>query len=395
LYGGLGDIARVVTVDRRGTGLSDPLPTEASVQTHIDDVMAVLDAEGLTAASLSGTSDAARVAVAFAVLHPERVERLILFGTSASAIHMLEPARLVAFRRLIESAWGEGRMVQMWAPSRLGDARFQAWAGRYERGCASPGQALKMMELASSIDVSDELARVSVPTLVMHRRDDSLTPVADGREVAAKIPGATFYELRGTDTFTFSQDPELIRDEVATFLVGHRSGGRRSRVFVAVLFTDIVGSTRLAAQLGDERWTELLSAWDEAAHEAVETAGGSWIKSTGDGALATFASPDAALECSVRLLRKSKRLGLDVRTGVHAGQCEQRGQGDVGGIAVHVAARIAARAEPGKVLTSGTIRDLVMGSGWTFEAGGEHELAGVPGNWMLYSLATDTEQDMA
>jgi class 3 adenylate cyclase len=156
-----------------------------------------------------------------------------------------------------------------------------------------------------------------------------------------------------------------------------------------------VGSTRLAAQLGDERWTELLSAWDEAAHEAVETAGGSWIKSTGDGALATFASPDAALECSVRLLRKSKRLGLDVRTGVHAGQCEQRGQGDVGGIAVHVAARIAARAEPGKVLTSGTIRDLVMGSGWTFEAGGEHELAGVPGNWMLYSLATDTEQDMA
>lgn len=279
----------------------------------------------------------------------------------------------------------------MWAPSRLDDSRFQAWAGRYERGSASPGQALRMLELGLRTNVSDELAHVSVPTLVMHRRDESLTPIADGREVAAQIPGAIFYEMPGTDTFTFSEHPELIRDEVATFLVGHRSGGRRSRVFLVVLFTDIVGSTRLAAQLGDERWTELLGKWDDKAHKAIETAGGHWIKSTGDGGLATFASPDAALESSLHLVRASRDLGLDVRTGIHAGQCEQRGQGDVGGIAVHIAARIAARAEAGTVLTSGTVRDLVMGSDWTFEASGEHELVGVPGTWALYALAIRDE----
>jgi class 3 adenylate cyclase len=251
-----------------------------------------------------------------------------------------------------------------------------------------------MIELGLSIDVSDELARVSAPTLVMHRRDESLTPVADGRAVAAKIPGAVFYELPGTDTFTFSEDPDLIRDEIALFLVGHRPSGRRSRVFLAVLFTDIVGSTTLAAQFGDQRWSDLLEAWDEAAHEAVDAAGGTWIKSTGDGALATFTSPDAALECGVQLARMSKELGLNVRTGVHAGQCEQRGQGDVGGIAVHVAARIAARADAGRVLTSETVRSLVMGSDWTFEARGEHELAGVPGCWQLYALATDNERDV-
>jgi pimeloyl-ACP methyl ester carboxylesterase len=171
LYGGLGDIARVLTLDRRGTGLSDPLPADASLQTHVDDVIAVLDGEGLTAASLSGASDAARVAIAAAVQHPQRVERLVLFGPSASSTRAMEPARAAAFRRLIESAWGEGRLVQMWAPSRLDDSRFQAWAGRYERGSASPGQALRMLELGLRTNVSDELARVSVPTLVMHRRD--------------------------------------------------------------------------------------------------------------------------------------------------------------------------------------------------------------------------------
>lgn len=387
LYGGLGDIARVLTIDRRGTGLSDPLPADASVETHVADIEAVLDAEGLTAASLSGTSDAARVAVAFAARHPDRVERLILFGSSASAGHQLEPARVAALRRLIETAWGEGRVIAMWAPSRLGDARFQAWAQRYERGCASAGQALKMIDLALSIDVSNDLARVAAPTLVMHRCDELLTPIADGRELAARIPGAIFCELPGTDAFTFSEDPELIRDEIATFIVGHRTSSRRARVFLAVLFTDIVGSTQLASRLGDERWTGLLQAWEEAARHAVDAAAGTWVKSTGDGALATFASTDAALECGIQLVQTSRRLGLQVRTGVHAGQCEQRGDGDVGGIAVHVAARIADRAGDGKVLTSGTVRDLVMGSDWNFAGRGEHELAGVAGSWMLYELA--------
>lgn len=387
LYGGLGDIARVLTVDRRGTGLSDPLPANASVETHVADIEAVLDAEGFTAASLSGTSDAARVAVAFAARHPDRVERLILFGASASSRHQLEPARVAALRRLIETAWGEGRLIAMWAPSRLADLRFQAWAQRYERGCASPGQALRMMELALSIDVSDDLAQVAAPTLVMHRRDEALTPIADGREIAAKIPGAIFCEVPGIDAFTFSEDPERIRDEIATFMVGRHTSSRRARVFLAVLFTDIVGSTRLASQLGDERWTGMLEAWEQAAQHAVETARGTWIKSTGDGGLATFASPDAALECGIQLTHVSQRLGLVVRTGVHAGQCEQREDGDVGGIAVHVAARIADRAEGGKVLTSGTVRDLVMGSDWAFAGCGEHELAGVAGSWALYELA--------
>jgi pimeloyl-ACP methyl ester carboxylesterase/ribosomal protein S18 acetylase RimI-like enzyme len=392
LYGGLGDIARVLTIDRRGTGLSDPLPVDASVETHVADIAAVLDAEGLTAASLSGTSDAARVAVAFAAQYPERVERLILFGASASASHQLEPARVAALRRLIETAWGEGRLIALWAPSRLDDVRFQAWAQRYERGCASPGEALKMMDLALSIDVSDELARVTAPTLVMHRRDESLTPIADGREIAAKIPGAIFSEVPGTDAFTFSEDPERIRDEIATFMVGHQTSSRRARVFLAVLFTDIVGSTQLASQIGDEAWTRLLDAWDDTARQTVETVRGNWVKSTGDGALATFASPDAALECGLRLAQTSQRLGLEVRTGVHAGQCEPRGHGDVSGIAVHVAARIADRAGVGKVLTSGTVRDLVMGSDWTFAERGEHELAGVTGRWTLYELASMTTE---
>jgi class 3 adenylate cyclase len=395
LYGGLGDIARVLTIDRRGTGLSDPLPADASVETHVADIEAVLDAEGLTAASLSGTSDAARVAIAFAARHPDRVERLVLFGASASASHQLEPARVAALRRLIETAWGEGRLIALWAPSRMGDARFQAWAQRYERGCASPGQALKMMDLALSIDVSDDLALVAAPTLVMHRSHESLTPIADGREIAAQIPGAIFSEVPGTDAFTFSEDPELIRDEIATFMVGRRTRSRRARVFLAVLFTDIVGSTQLASQLGDERWAGLLESWDHAAQHAVEMAEGNWIKSTGDGALATFASPDAALECGLQLVQTSQRLGLHVRTGVHAGQCEPRGHGDVGGIAVHVAARIADLAASGKVLTSGTVRDLVLGSDWTFAERGEHELAGVTGSWTLHELADQYDEPLS
>ncbi len=389
LFGGLGAVARILTFDRRGCGLSDPLPEGAEIEVPVRDAIGVLDAEGLTSATLWGSSESTRVAIRAAVAHPERVDRLMLFAApapSAKAAAMLDPSRLLAYRALIEHSWGEGRIVALFSPSRVGDEVFAAWAARIERATGSPKQALANLDLSLANDVSGDLARVAVPTLVLHRRDDPLTPITEGRALAAAIPGARFRELPGTDSLPSTEDPELVRDTVAEFLVGHPVVQRPSSVPLSVLFTDIVDSTGHAVKVGNARWSELLRAWEQAARRVVEQNGGRWVKSLGDGGLASSPSPDRALQCAAQLRVASRTVGLDVRTGIHAGQVQQREDGDIDGIAVHVAARVAAHASPGEILTSSTVRDLVLGSEFAFTERGEHELKGVPGTWRLFAL---------
>ncbi len=389
LFGGLGAVARVLTFDRRGCGLSDPLPEGAEIEMPVRDTLAVLDAEGLTSATLWASSESARVAIRAAVAHPQRFDRLMLFAApspSTKAAAMLDPSRLAAYRALIEHSWGEGRVVALFAPSRTGDEVFAAWAARLERATGSPKQALAYLDRSLATDVSGDLARVAVPTLVLHRRDDPLTPVAEGRALAAAIPGARFHELPGTDSLPSTEDPELVRDTVAEFLVGHPVVQRLPSTLLTVLFTDIVDSTSRAAEAGDTRWSELLRTWEQAARQAVVQNGGRWVKSLGDGGLASSPSPEEALQCAAHLRVASRAVGLDVRTGIHAGQVQQRENGDIDGIAVHVAARVAARANPGEILTSSTVRDLVLGSEFAFTERGEHELKGVPGTWRLFAL---------
>lgn len=386
LWQGIADGARVITLDRRGTGLSDPLPDPPALDDHVADILAVLDEVGVRAASLFAASEAGRVTIATAARHPERVDRLVLFGPSVSH-EGLDAETIEAFGRHIEQNWGEGRLVGMWSPSRAADERYMAWAAVYERACARPADAARILRFAMTTDVSDELANVRAPTLVLHRRGDAIMPIAGGRAVAAGIPGATFVELPGTDSLAFSEDVDTVRGHVERFLLGDAFAGRPTRALLTVLFTDIVGSTALAASLGDRRWSELLAGWDSTARAVIERHDGTWIKSTGDGALVTFASPDQALDAALDLARESRGAGCDVRTGVHTGQCERRPDGDVGGLAVHVAARVSALADAGEVLTSGTVQDLMLGSDLEFAPRGERELKGVPGSWRLFALA--------
>ena len=387
LWAGIADGARVITLDRRGTGLSDALPADAKIGDHVDDVLAVLDEVGVANASLFAASEAARAAIATAARHPERVDRLVLFSGSASGA-ALDSEAMAAVRGFIEEHWGEGRLVTMWAPSRAADERYVAWAGPYERGCSRPADAARLLEFALTTDVTQELADVRAPTLVMHRRDDAVMPIAGGRAIAAGIPGASFVELPGTDTLAFTEDLDTVRGLMVRFLLGDAFAERPTRAFLTVLFTDIVGSTALAARLGDRRWGELLADWDAAARAVVDRHDGTWIKSTGDGALVTFGSPDQALAAAADLARASRAVGCEVRTGVHTGPCEQRPDGDVGGLAVHVAARVAALANGGEILTSRTVQDLVLGSELVFAERGEHELKGVPGSWRVFALET-------
>jgi class 3 adenylate cyclase len=257
----------------------------------------------------------------------------------------------------------------------------------FERASLSPGMARGLLRSYAKIDISGVLDATSVATLVLHRRDDAWIHVSAGRYLAAHVPGARFVELEGTDHTSVAEGSAALLDEVERFLTGTRAGPEPDRVLATVLFTDIVGSTARAAALGDARWREVLGRHDELVGMHVEGAGGRVIKSTGDGALATFNGPARAIRVAEELLRAAEEIGLELRAGVHSGECEAIGE-DLGGLAVHIGARVAASAAPGEVLVSSTVKELVVGSGLSFAERGVHELKGVPGSWRLYALAS-------
>jgi len=388
----LASFSRLILVDKRGTGLSDPHPggSAASLEERIDDVRAVLDAVGSERAYLFGISEGGPMNILLAASYPERTAGLILLGTYARLVRDddypagTDPALLEPFLERIRAGWGEGTGTSAIAPSHADDPAFRAAFGRFQRHGASPGMAVSLLRLNAAIDVRHALHAVRVPTLVLHRRDDRFVPATLGRYLADHIPGARYVELPGGDHLYFANDPTPILDEVEEFVTGRPVTAEPDRVLATILLSDLVDSTAHATTLGDRRWRDLLDQHDDLVRREIERARGRFVKSTGDGTLATFDGPARAVRCAQAIVAGIRTLGMETRIGLHTGECELRGD-DVGGIAVHIAARVAALAGPGEVLCSGTVRDLVAGSGLDFEPRGRRELKGVPGEWALFA----------
>jgi pimeloyl-ACP methyl ester carboxylesterase/class 3 adenylate cyclase len=383
--------ARVIIYDKSGTGLSDPVDGVPTVESRADDLRAVLDAARSERTAVFGFSEGGVIATLFAATYPERVSALILFGTGAGgsledldAVTREKSRNVVAKIRSTIDHWGEGQTIDWAIPSRKDDPEARRAMGAFERAAMSPKMAvITYQAVIRQIDMADIHGSVRVPTLVLHRKDDSV-PVGLGRALAARISGARLVELDGVDHFPWEGDYKSVTGEVEEFLTGQRHQRPPDRVLATVLFTDIVDSTRRAAELGDQRWRELLQHHDELARAEIASYQGRFVKHTGDGLLATFDGPTRAVECATALTQRMPQIGLDIRSGLHTGECLRRGD-DIGGIAVHIAARIAAKAEAKEVLVSNTVKDLVYGSGITFDDRGAHVLKGVPGEWRLYA----------
>jgi len=386
----LASFSRVIMIDKRGTGLSDPLPAGEipTLEQRMDDVRAVMDAVGSARAALLGVSEGGPMALLFAASFPERTAGLILLGTFARAYRSPDQpfgadADLVErYAESLKRKWGTGVGLGGLAPSLADDREMRAAWGRYQRMAVSPGAGVALLRMNAFIDVRHVLPTIRVPTLVLHRRGDQFVSVEQGRHLAARIAGARLVELEGADHLFFAGDVTPILDEIAEFVTGARTALEVDRVLATVLFTDIVDSTTRAAEVGDRAWRELLDRHDAMVRRQVERFRGRAVKSTGDGVLAVFDGPARAVRCAAAIVAGAGALGLAVRAGAHTGECEIRGD-DVAGIAIHIGARVAALAAPGEVLVSSTVRDLVHGSGLTFEPRGSHQLKGVPGDWTL------------
>ena len=383
----LSSFARVMVYDKRGSGLSDPVAEPPSVEERIDDSRAVMDAEGVERAAVFGCSEGASLSAFFAAAHPDRVSHAVLYGSFAR----LRPdppdypwgEGLAALYRESMEHWGEGNLLAVLAPSLL-DTEERAWWGRYERAAMSPQSIERLMVANFELDLREVLPVIAVPTLVLHRDGDML-PVGGGRYVAEHIPDARFVELHGEDHWPWVGDPGEVCDHVEEFLTGQRAERPIDRVLATVMFTDIVGSTERATELGDRRWRELLNAHEQLTRNEIAQHQGREVKTTGDGVLATFDGPARGIRCARAVAERTAALGLPIRAGLHTGECELR-DGDVGGIAVHIGARVMAQAGPNEVLVSRTVKDLTVGSDIVFEDRGVYELKGVPGEWELFAV---------
>lgn len=389
--GALMSFARIIRFDKRGTGMSDPVPGVPTLEERMEDVRAVMDAAGSETAAILGLSEGGPMAALFAATYPERTSALILYGSFACGGAEPEEGGITkenypAILEILDD-WGEGRITELFAPSVVSDESTRRLIGTYERMAASPGMAKALILAANEIDVRDVLPSIRVPTLVLHRRDELVSPVAAARYMARAIPGARLVELPGSDHAPWVGDREALVNEIEEFLTGARHVHEADRILATVVFTDIVASTEQAATLGDARWREVLESHDAISRAEVERFRGRVVKSLGDGMLATFEGPARAIRCAEAIRdRVADELDIQVRAGVHTGECEAM-RDDLGGMAVHIGSRVASQARPGEVLVSSTVKDLVVGSGLQFQEAGEHELKGVPGAWRLFRLA--------
>jgi class 3 adenylate cyclase len=376
--------ARVLSFDRRGTGLSDPLDCAPTLDQQMDDLDVVLKAAGMERVALFGAVEAGLCAM-YAATHPDRVSALLLANVAVSGRSFADDERRELMLDMIENHWGEGRFVTLFAPSRASDQRFAEWWTRFERSSVSPAMARHMIDLLVRSDLAGVLPAVRVPTLVLHQRDNPLIPLEAGQEVAGLIPGARFVAAPGTDSWSWpgADDPEM--DLIEEFLTGGRRQRGPERMLATVLFTDIVASTDHAARLGDRDWRALLERHNEVVRDRLARFRGHEVKAVGDGFVATFDGPARAVRCAQEIVSGVSELGIAVRCGLHTGECEVF-EGDIGGIAVHIGARVAALAVEGEVLVSSTVKDLVVGSELEFEDRGARELRGVPGEWRIYAL---------
>jgi class 3 adenylate cyclase len=384
--------ARLITFDRRGSGLSDPLAGAPTLEEQMDDVIAVMDAAGSERAAIAGTLEGGPMATMFAATHPDRVSALVLYATFARATWA--PGYEWAWsaeerqRQMDEAVerWGEGLVAASVAPSLASDPDFLEWAGRLERLAASPSTIKRIFDLIGEFDVRDVLPSIRVPTLVLHRRGDTFIDFEHSRFMADRIPGAKLVELEGGDNMFSIGDTEALLGEVEEFLTGERHEIEPDRMLATVLFTDICNSTEHAARMGDRSWRYMLERHDALFRRSLERHRGREVKRTGDGFLATFDGPARAIRCAADLADSVASIGLEVRAGLHTGELEVM-DGDLGGLAVHIAARVMDRAEPCEVLVSSTVKDLVVGSGIDFREKGAHELRGIPGEWRLFSVS--------
>lgn len=386
----LASFSRLVIYDRRGTGLSDPVGCAPTLEDQMDDIHAVMDAARVDRAGLLAITEGGPLAAMFAASFPERAGALVLYGAMSSLVAVEDvpwaytPEQRELLFQEMAAAWGEGARLPDLAPSLADDPAFRRWFGRLERFAASPGTVVEMMRITSEIDIRAVLPTIRVPTLVLHRTEDQLIDPRHSRYLAERIPGARLVELPGRDSIPVAGDSDAILDEVEEFLTGVRRGREPDRVLATVMFTDIVDSTTHAARLGDHRWRDLLESHHAVVRQELDRFRGREVKTTGDGFLATFDGPARAIRAAAAIREGVRRLGIEIRAGLHTGEVEMIGE-DVGGLAVHIGARVGALAGGGEVLVSSTVRDLVVGSGIAFADRGVQQLKGVPGEWRLFA----------
>ena len=387
----LASFSRLIRIDKRGTGMSDRAVEVSTLEDRMDDVRAVMDAAGSRRAAIYGVSEGGPMAALFAATHPDRTAALILYGTFPRVLAApdwpgIPPEDWAASIEESVARFGHGPPLDVWAPSVAHDAGEREWWGTHQRMSSSPGAVRTHMRMQAEIDVRSVLPTIQCPTLVLHRKDDRVVPIAAGRYLAARIPGATLVELEGADHLPYG-DMEPAFGAVEEFLTGARHPPPPDRVLATIVFTDVVGSTSLAAARGDRDWRELLDRHDDVVRRAAGEYCGRVVKGTGDGVLATFDGPARAVRFASDVSRQLRDIGLEVRAGVHTGEVEVRGP-DIAGIAVHIAARIAAVATEREILTSRTVKDLTAGAGFVFVDRGVHALKGVPDDWQIYAVAT-------
>jgi class 3 adenylate cyclase len=388
----LSSFARVILWDKREQGLSDRLGQPPTLEQGMDDLHCVLDAVGSKQAALLGVSEGGPMALLFAATYPERVSHLVLYGTYAKMTRSedypegLPREVLDRFLDAVQLDWGGPDALAMWAPSAAGDEEAIRHWRRLVRSGTSPAAATALIRMYYDIDVRPALAAITAPSLVLHRRDDRVVAVGMARALARDLPGARYVELEGQDHLPWTQHPDGLLDEIEEFVTGARREREPERMLATILFTDIVGSTERAASSGDREWRRLLERHDELVRRELGRYRGREVKQTGDGFLAAFDGPARAVQCAAAISEQVRRLGIEVRAGVHTGECEVR-DGDLAGMAVHIGARVGACAAASEVLVSGTVKDLVVGSDLRFEDRGARELRGVPGEWRLYALA--------
>jgi class 3 adenylate cyclase len=387
----LTSFARVMMFDKRGTGLSDPVVGAPTLEERMDDVRAVMDAAGSESAALLGISEGGAMSVLFAASHPERTTALILYGAMARVtwaedypIGTPADALLQGTLEWIAPHQDEGAFFEVMAPTAVEDPAALAGFLRFQRYAATPAMMAQLYAMYIDVDVRSALPAVHQPTLVLHRRGDRAVNRRSGEYIASQIDGAKYVELPGQDHSIFAGDTDALVDEVEEFLTGVRRA-EVDRVLATVMFTDIVGSTEKAAELGDRRWRELLEQQVVVLRRELTRFKGREVKQIGDGCLATFDGPARAIRCGLAMIQSVKALGVDIRVGLHTGEVEMMDD-DIGGIAVHIASRIGSMAETARVFTSGTVKDLVAGSGIAFEDRGVHALKGIPDDWRVFAV---------
>jgi pimeloyl-ACP methyl ester carboxylesterase len=387
----LASFSRLILFDKRGTGLSDRVTDLPTLETRMDDVRAIMDAVSSERAALLGYSEGGPMCALFAATYPTRTSALIMVGSYARRTYTPDypwgptVEEHQKFFETCQREWGGPVGLEARGPSVAHDERFRQWWARLLRMGASPGANLALLRMNAEVDVRHVLPAIRVPTLILHSVGDRGLDVRGSRYMVERIPGAKYVELPGMDHLPWLSDADAILGEVEEFLTGVRHGPEPDRVLATVLFTDIVGATERAAGLGDRRWRDLLESHNSLVRRELARSRGREVDTTGDGFLATFDGPARAIRCASAISDGARPLGIEIRAGLHTGECELIGN-KVGGIAVHIGARVAASAAPGEVLVSSTVKDLVAGSGLRFADRGVHTLKGVPGEWRLFAV---------